>query len=238
MEIETETKEIESLIDGAKATVGGACIDPRPRPMAVLDKICEPLRHVPADIAPRLYKDAKIQMLAERIRDLIERGDYAAIDLALNEGRANVANVLAFERREGSLKPPSTADEIKNHANAFFENRWNGNETGGWQKMPTVQEKIQAGRHIRKVTLRSVELDDGSIVSRADVHRYVLSQRPKFGDTISDDKYLTKFFAPERVLIAIENARAIQEQEQIRKRTTYQSGPTSLISTPIPVEQR
>jgi hypothetical protein len=189
--------------------------------------IARELARLPDEFHDKVLRQP-LSELTRRIRSAIESFRNDQIDGALTDFAHTLRDAVAFELANNpALKPWSAAAEIKNNSSAFFAEHWNGNETAELQRL------ITTGRRIRRVTLRAVELDDGSIVTRADVHRDVLSQRPKFGYTISDDKFLEKFFTPERVLLEIENARAITEREQIRKQTTHQSGPPSLIGTPI-----
>lgn len=225
MEIETKEKETDPLDQ----------IEANPIVIAKAQRdgiIRRELSRLPDEFHANVLRQP-LSELERRVRSAIETFRNDLIDAALTDFAQTLRAAVSHEFANNlALRPWSAAGEIKNNSSAFFAEHWNGNETAELQKM------LPSGRHIRRVTLRAIELDDGSIISRADVHRYVLSQRPKIGDTISDDKFLEQFFTPERALLEIENARAITEREQIRKRTTYQSGPTSLIGTPIPAEQR
>jgi hypothetical protein len=104
-------------------------IDPRPRLKAKVAEILErELEGVPADVTDDLILPSRLQPLATRCKDAIESGHSDRLDRLLLEFAGDLRRVVAWERREGALKPLSVLSECKRVAGRLSGSFWNGFE--------------------------------------------------------------------------------------------------------------
>ena len=125
-----------------------------------------------------------------------------------------------------ALKPWSAEDQIKQNINALNALHWNGNECYELRHM------LKPGDVIARIGLRSVELADGTVFTRADVRRHALARRPR-GVTPDNETFLRQNFTSDLVLDDIETSERVVKDQARR----YQSGPPEIIGQPLPAAE-
>jgi hypothetical protein len=174
---------------------------------------------VPSDLADRLIQP-RLRQLFDRAAACIKAGDFAGIDGHLTGFRLDLTDAVGRERRDGALRRPAPADEIKKFGGAWSDHRWNGFETAALLQMLEQDERIL------HVGLREIKTDRRTI-ARSEMKAFAQSRlRPKWAH---DDEYFARNFTAEFAIKEAEERAA----REIERRDTYSSGPREIIGKRI-----
>lgn len=114
-------QEFNSAIDAIE-------IDPRVRLKAATERIIDRyLSDVPQEIADQIAA-SRLQALAARASDLLQRGLWDRIDSALTDFASSLDEALAFERRVGRLRLVTPESEVARCAGTLTRFLWNPHE--------------------------------------------------------------------------------------------------------------
>ena len=176
---------------------------------------------------PDEYHDKVLQQPSAELRGRILIASPFRLDqipdVIADFARELRAAVINERANNPALRPWSAENEVKQSVGTLNGLAWNGNEVQELRRM------LKPGDVIARIGLRSVELADGTVFTRADVRRHALARRPR-GVTPPDVEFLALNFTSDQELESIETAERIAAKEN----SVYRSGPPEIIGKPLP----
>jgi hypothetical protein len=192
-------------------------IDPRPNFKARASAIRKrELDGIPDDIAERIDASPRRQ-LEVRSKAAIESGRFVQLDAILTDYAIALGNAVAWERREGALKPWRAEDQLKRVANLLEQYAWH-------REQRMILNLLEEGDDFGHIDFRSLEVHGRDAATKTSIVR----RDPRFDNFRpvgrSKEHFYNEWCTPESAIAEAEDA-ARREKEIASRPFRETSGP-------------